>query len=110
MKTTFKFTIGDASTEAAFITNESGHDVAALQRYMPDVHPYLPGEHFLDGDQWQNLIDTIDSVRHLDEIVTAARALLTRAIAGLDQSATHDGLENGKAIARLRAALENVNF
>jgi hypothetical protein len=49
-------------------------------------------------------------VRHLDEIVTAARALLTRAIAGLDQSATHDGLENGKAIARLRAALENVNF
>jgi len=42
------------------------------------------------------------------EIVTAARALLTRAIAGLDQSATDDGLRNGQVIARMRAALENV--
>ena len=39
------------------------------------------------------------------DALAAARVLLKRA-AGLDQSATHDGLENAAAIARLRAALE----
>ncbi len=60
-----QFTIGDASTEAAFITNAAGYDVATIQRYLPDVHPYLPGEHFIDGDQWQAVIDTIDAAPRL---------------------------------------------
>jgi len=76
MKTTLKFTIGDASTESAFITNADGYDVAVLTRYTPDSEPSLLPGHYLDGDQWQNLIDTIDAARHMGEIVTAARALL----------------------------------
>jgi hypothetical protein len=45
----------------------------------------------------------------LAEIVTAARVLLNRAIDGLDQSATHDGMKNCQAIARLRAALAKLD-
>ncbi len=40
-----------------------------------------------------------------DAAHTALKNLLDRAVLGLDQSATHDGLQNVEAIAQARAAL-----
>lgn len=41
-------------------------------------------------------------------MIDALTELLVRAEAGLDQSATHEGLENCEAISAARAALANV--
>ena len=48
-------------------------------------------------------------VAELPAILTALEALYARADAGLDQSVTHDGLRNCEALAKARAALNNVN-
>jgi hypothetical protein len=115
-----QFTIGEAYSEAAFITSESGHDVAVLKRYLPDDHPHLPTEHHLDDDQWQGVIDTIDAAPRLarachgldipaDIAPGAVAALVAAARAGLDYLQRTNPLEHGNPdLGRTWGALEDA--
>jgi hypothetical protein len=49
----------EANTTYAFITAESGHDIARIERFTPETWPDLEPENYLSDDKWQELVDTL---------------------------------------------------
>ena len=48
-----------AESNVAFLTTESGHDVARIERITPSEWPDLEAGNYLSDDGWQELIDSL---------------------------------------------------
>ena len=62
-----KLAIGEATPDAAFITDETGHDVAEMFRLGPSSIG-LKGRNPLTSEEWQKVIDTIHEALKAKEI------------------------------------------
>ncbi len=71
-------------------------------RPIGDHEIYREGHHDAFVEQ-QQIIDELEA--HADKLAEALHNLTGRAVAGLRQDSTHDGLLNCEAIARARKAL-----
>ena len=53
--------IGHADTRHCFITNHQGYDIAVLKRLSEEM-PDLPIQNRISDEQWQTILDAIDTV------------------------------------------------
>ena len=107
----------EADHSFAFLTAESGHDVARIERITPANFSDLPAECYLDAAGWQELIDSIYAPMNACEGLAIPDKLppgtLTRLVAaarmGLDYLQRTNPLEHGNPdLGRTWGALEDA--